>query len=407
MLSRLLIPAVVAGALFCTDVRAQDAPTEAEDVAMAVRGSNAFALDLYRSVYQGDDRNLFLSPFSISAALSMAYAGAEEETAAEMAATLGISLPDERLHAAYRLLYERLVEVPSELAIANALWVDDGFTLRPEYVRLLDEQHGAAAREVQMRGDAAEQINAWTSEQTRGRIGQIVNRSALQDAALVLTNAIYFLGQWDQAFDPARTGEEPFTRADGSRVSAQLMHQRGSFRYAAAPDFQVIELPYEDGALNMTILLPRDHDGLEAMLGDLTIEELDAVLGRLARRDVHLYLPRFEMEHSLSLSDALIAMGMPTAFDEGRADFGGMAELPPSQRLFISDVLHKAFVSVDEEGTEAAAATAVIVGVTSDSVDPPQPVIFRADRPFLFLIRDAGTGSILFTGHVADPAALE
>ena len=241
-----------------------------EDLHRVVRAGNAFALELYRTAIDDATVNAFLSPFSIHAALTVAYAGADGQTASEMAHVLQTDLPSERLHTAYETLYSLLASgEESELAIANALWVARGFELRPEYTEALRTHHGAKAREVDMRSDAADIINTWTSDQTRGCIEEIVSRQAIADAALVLTNAIYFLGSWERAFDPEQTRDEPFTRADGTTDDVPLMHQRGSFRYAELPGLQVIDLPYRDDSLTMTVLLPAEHDGLAALVSDL------------------------------------------------------------------------------------------------------------------------------------------
>ena len=371
-----------------------------------VAGNNQFATDLYARLRE-EPGNLFFSPYSISTALAMTYAGARGDTAEQMAETLRFTAPNEDLHRAMGALVDALNKAgddgPYELAVANALWAQSGYEFLDEYTDLVTESYRAGLQNVDFQ-QAAEQarqaINAWVEEQTNNRIKDLIPAGAIDPLTrLVLTNAIYFKGDWANQFDKDATRDRPFTLAGGDKTDVPMMYQKEDFRYAENEDCQVIELPYEGDDLSMLVLLPRTVGDLPALEAKLSPESLENWTRRMRRREVQLYLPRFTMTSEFSLSGTLAAMGMSDAFAPGRADFSGM---DGTRELFIQAVVHKAFVDVNEEGTEAAAATGVVVGVTS--IGPP-PVVFRADHPFLFLIRDNETGSILFIGRVANPKA--
>ena len=368
-------------------------------------GNTAFAIDLHQRLAQAGE-NLFVSPFSISSALAMTYAGARGDTARQMEEVL--RLGDSGAHEAFAELLanlrEREGEDTYELVVANALWGQDGYEFRPEFLDLLETKYDSAFRPVDFASDpdaVAEMINEWVEEQTQDKIQDLVPPGTLDPLTrLVLANAIYFKAAWMNAFEEEATATEAFTRHDGDTVDADMMRQTEQFLHAEFDGLQVLELPYEGRDLSMIIALPESHDGLPAVEDQFSPEQLDEWLDALEMRQVNLKLPRFEFTTEVTLNDYLQAMGMRDAFLPPEADFTGMT--PEPGELYISDVLHKAFIDVHEEGTEAAAATAVVMRTTAMPVD--EPVEFYADRPFLFLIRDMQTGSILFMGRVADPS---
>lgn len=371
------------------------------DLAELAAGNSAFAADLYQALREQERGNLFYSPYSISSALAMTYAGARGETERQMAATLHYTLPQARLHPAFNALDASLTtqgkEDTFQLHIANALWGQKGFAFLPAFLDTLAENYGAGLRAVDFANavEAARQtINAWVSEQTRDKIKELIKPGVLSpDVRLVLTNAIYFKGKWAAPFEKNSTYDGPFTLPDGGSESVPMMHQTGSFKYAEGEGYQAIELPYRDSDAAMLIVLPRAgrFDEIEAAFSS---ERIAGIASQLAPRSVRLTMPKFTYESEFYLADVLIQMGMPAAF--GDADFSGMTG---KRDLFISEVVHKAFVAVDEEGTEAAAATAVVMKVTAML----EGIEMKVDRPFLFLIRDTRTGTILFAGRVFNP----
>jgi serpin B len=380
-----------------------------EDLSELADGNVAFAFDLYRTL-RGEDGNLFFSPYSISTALAMTYAGAAGNTASQMAASLHFALPADRLHPAvnaYALDLEARADqveegTPFELSIANSLWGQEGFPFLGTFLDLLAENYGAGMRLVDYQDDpegARQAINDWVSDETRDKIKDLIPQGAIDAMTrLVLANAIYFKAGWLDPFEETATGPEPFHLLDGSTVEIPMMHQSESFGYVLGDGFGVIELPYRNGNTSMLILLP-DAGQFEAVEGQLSAEMLTDLLGRMTYGQVNLGLPKFTYESEFNLNQALMELGMTEAFDSDRADFSGM---DGARDLYISDVLHKAFVSVDEQGTEAAAATAVIMELTSAPMGEPIP--FTVDRPFIYLIRDQQSGTVLFLGRVMNPS---
>jgi len=380
----------------------------APDLAEQVGGNSAFAFDLYQALREKDG-NLFYSPYSISLALAMTYAGARGETERQMADALHFVLPQERLHPAFNSLDQALAsrgegaqgkdEQGFRLNVVNAIWGQAGYEFLPAFLDLLAENYGAGLRVLDFASapeKARGTINEWVSEQTEGRIKDLIPQGTLDALTrLVLTNAIYFNAAWANPFEEAATHDGPFHLLDGSEVSVPLMKQTEGFGYAEGEGYQAVELPYDGGELAMVILLPRAGE-FERFESALDAGRVEQIIGSLAYRQVALTMPKFEFESEFGLRDTLAALGMAEAVSE-QADFSGMT----GQRdLFISEVVHKAFVSVDEKGTEAAAATAVIMKLTA-AVE--EPVEVTMDRPFVFLIRDLETGAILFVGRVVEP----
>lgn len=375
-----------------------------------VTGNTRFALDLYGRI-KGDG-NLFFSPYSVSTALAMTYAGARGETEREMADVLGFAGAGARgdepaaraeVARAFAALEDRFAADAETqgytLHVANALWGDRDFPFLDSYVEFVEHHFDAPLTLVDFVRDAEGtrvRINAWVEERTRGRIKNLIPPGTLTpETLLVLTNAIYFKGKWTEQFSPDSTRDAEFRGLSGA-TSVPMMNRKGDYAYYENEEAQVVELPYEGGELSMVVMLPKVEGpaGLEALERALTPENVDAWTGSLREREVAVSIPRFEMTWGTKeLKDALEALGMRRAFDAQAADFSGMSAAGP---LFIGHVLHKAFVEVNEEGTEAAAATAVVM------LKATMPTVFRADRPFVFMIRDRGTGSILFLGRVTD-----
>jgi len=371
------------------------------DLSELVAGNSAFAFDLYHALRE-QPGNLFYSPYSISAALAMTYAGARGETERQMADTLHYTLPQDRLHPAFNALDLALTGADDfTLHIANAIWGQAGHQFLAAFLDTLAQNYGAGLRLLDFVKEpepSRRVINDWVSEQTEQRIQDLIPGGAITpDTRLVLANAIYFKADWLHTFDPERTHDGPFYTLDGGQVTVPLMAlgEPASLAYAQGPGYQAVELPYTGNKMAMLILLP-DAGQFEAFEAALTTQRVAEILDGLERQQVALTMPRFSFESSFGLAQTLAAMGMPAAFSD--ADFAGM---DGGHDLFISDVFHKAFVAVDEAGTEAAAATAVVMKVTAAPVDNVQ---LTADRPFLFLIRDTETDAILFVGRVVDPS---
>ncbi|MBN2678573.1 MAG: serpin family protein [Anaerolineaceae bacterium] len=380
------------------------------DIASVAKGNNAFGWDLFQQL-QSESGNLFYSPYSISSALAMTWAGARGDTETQMAQVLHFNLDQVALHPAFNglmLALDSRAEAEGiepdqafKLNIANALWGQQGFAFLSEFLDTLALNYGAGLYLVDFQNDpegARKDVNDWVARETEEKIKDIVPPGAIDAMTrLVLANAIYFKADWASEFSKDETSDQDFHLVDGSTVSTPTMYQSGSFRYAQGDGVQALELPYAGDQLSMVILLPDDGqlDAFQSGLGATTLDEL---FGKLEYQQVDIHLPKFKYEYSLSLAKALINMGMTDAFDMGAADFSGM---DGERDLYIGDVLHKAFVAVDEAGTEAAAATVVIMKLTA--MLPGDAIEFRVDRPFLFVIRDIPSGAILFVGRVMNP----
>lgn len=398
------------------EVRSQKQRLEEPDVSeealnALVEGNTEFAFELYKKVADGE-KNVFFSPFSISEALAMAYAGAAGDTAEGMAKALHVSADQALVHPAFNALDLHLMSLneqaekdeserpaPLELSIANSIWGQQGYGFKDDFLDTLALNYGAGLQVLDFVGQpdtARDTINEWVEDETKERIKDLLPQGAINaDTRMVLTNAIYFKAGWFHQFQEEVTESGDFTRADDSTVKAELMAQRDHFEFADLGDFKAVELGYGQGEASMLVLLPEDIEAFQQDFGAETLQKVDEAL---ERKYVELTLPRFEFTQTLLLSDILGDLGMAGAFSPA-ADFSNMSE---ENDLFIGDVVHKAFVAVDEEGTEAAAATALMMRTTSM---PPEPVEFRADKPFVFLIRDAETKSVLFMGAVNDPSA--
>jgi len=376
--------------------------TENGDQAAVVPGNTEFALDLYGRL-RSEEGNLFLSPYSISTALAMTYAGARGETARQMADVLHFTLEPARLHPAFGTLEATIHEAGASpgctVSLANALWGQQGDGFLEEFLALNRRCYGAGFHEVDFSGaveEARKTINVWVEEQTEKLIRELLHKGDLDPSpSLVLTNAIYFKGLWKRPFDPQKTADAPFHTDAAHTVTVPMMMQTEAFHVARHDELDVLEMPYGGNRLAMVVLLPTAVDGLPAVEKLLSAKQLERWLSEGRREEfVHVRIPRCKLDFRAGLAGTLKALGMTDAFGRS-ADFSGMN----GQRdLFIGNVIHQAKVDVNEEGTEAAAATAVTM------LKGPPPARFVADHPFLFLIRDTQTGTILFIGRVVNPA---
>ncbi len=351
--------------------------------------------------------NFFFSPASVSTALALAYAGARGETAAQMARTMRFTLPQAELHAAFAAQTAKLTSAGKGpvVRIANRVWAQAGLPVEGDFLGVAKGPYGAGLELANFNGapePARGAINKWVEDQTSGKIKDLLPQGSVTPLTrLVITNAIYFKAQWATPFDKAETASLPFSLGGGAKADAPMMHRLVQAGFAEAGDAQVLELPYDAAGsgrnLSMVVILPKAVDGLGAVERRIAAGDLRAYLGGIAEERVDVTLPRFKMTSEHDLGSTLAAMGMPLAFDAVNADFSGISKAEP---LYITRIAHKAFVEVNEEGTEAAAATGVVIGTRSM---PPPPKVFRADHPFAFLIRDRDTGAVLFMGRVADP----
>jgi len=378
------------------------------DEELLVEWNSAFAFDFYQALREKDG-NLFYSPHSISLALAMTYAGARGETAQQMADTLHFILSQDNLHPAFNNLDIELSKRGEgaqgkddegfRLNIVNAIWGQKDYNFLASFLDVLAENYGAGLRILDFIEETEKSritINDWVSDETEGRIEDLIPQGAIDPATrLVLTNAIYFNAAWLYPFDEAMTADGPFYLLGGGQVTVPMMKLTESFGYTEGEGYQAVELLYDGGELSMVIFLP-EADQFEAFEGALNAQQVDTIIKGLQNTQVTLTMPKFEFDSDFSLKDTLAGMGMPIAFS-GSADFSGMTGSPD---LYIDEVVHKAFVSVDEAGTEAAAATAVIM---KETAMPAQPIEITIDSPFIFLIRDIDTGAILFVGRVLNP----
>ena len=366
--------------------------------------TSRFSFKLYGQILkQTGNKNTFVSPLSVMLALAMTYNGADGTTRQGMAQALemeGMSLED--VNRAFSDLKSALAPADSkiQLKIANSLWARNGFTINPAFIERNKQHYAAEIASLNFADPAAPgTINSWVSRNTEGKIDKIVDRIR-DDDVLLLINAIYFKGQWQVEFEKKNTKPELFRLAGGQQKQLPMMSQSGSYRYYKGKDFQSVALPYGTGKVSMYVFLPDEQKGLNEFEKDLTAENWDIWLNSFRQTPGELMLPRFKVEWELVLNDALKALGMTEAFDPARADFSQIAKVNPVNNLFISQVKHKSWCEVNEEGTEAAAATSV-VGAMTTSVQ--QRFVMKVDRPFFFAIRDNQTGVVLFMGSVTNP----
>ncbi|MCX7608587.1 MAG: serpin family protein [Anaerolineales bacterium] len=384
------------------------------DIQELTAGNTAFAFDLYQQMRRGDNPNLVYSPYSISLAFAMTYAGARGETATQMAQAMHYTLAPERLHPAFNALSldldQRSLEVEGveeadrfQLSLANSLWGQKNWSFLPDYLDLLATHYGAGMRLVDFESApeaARRQINDWVSDQTQKRIRNMIPPGMIDPLTrFVLVNAIYFKATWQFEFDPDKTADRPFYLLNGQTVNVPMMSvdQATPFSYAAGEGWQAVALPYKGGLVEMIVIVP-DQGTFEAFEAEWTAERYNQIVSALQPQMVRLSMPKFKFDNDHNLVALLTTLGMHDAFDPNRADFSG---IDGKRDLYITTALHKAFIATDEKGTEAAAATTIIIGVTSMPID--EGILLTIDRPFFYVIRDVPTGTILFMGRVLDP----
>jgi serpin B len=376
------------------------------DLKVVSQGINKFSFDLYKKLKdKNKEENLLYSPASISITLAMTYAGASGNTEKQMANVLNFTLPQHRIHLAYSKLIENLKSNKDyELNIANALWLQKDYKYLQEFLNIMEKYYKGGFNEVDYKTNpegARRKINDWVSRETKGKIKDILNPGDIKEyTRFVLTNAIYFKGKWQTEFDKKSTKDEDFYLINGQKTKVKMMYQNNIFNYYENDDLQLLEIPYKGNKISMVIILPKvgKFKTVENMMDEKKLQEW---MKSARKKEVVTYIPRFKFTQRFELSENLFEMGMEDAFDEDKVDFSGISG---EKDLYIRNVIHKAFVEVNEEGTEAAAATAVggwlIISLHQEQV---LPIIFNADHPFIFLIRDKETGSILFMGRVMDP----
>jgi serpin B len=386
-------------------ITSQALASERTEMNPLVEANTAFALQLYGKL-RSTEGNLALSPYSISSALAMTYAGARGDTAQQMEQTLHFDPSKTSVHELFGRLDAALkaAQGSNELSIANSLWPQEKYPFREEFLNLLKKDYGATVTPLnyqQAAGPARARINQWVDDKTRHKIAEIIGPRVLNALTrMVLVNAIYFKGTWASTFPASSTKPDEFYARPDTAFTVPFMHKRGQFSYGENDRLQLLALPYIGQDLQMVVLLPSSRDGIGPLESSLTPASLAAWTSGMRNQQVNVALPKFKMSSGFSLAQALEALGLKDAFDPNRADFSGMDGR--AHWLYLSAVLHKAYVEVNEKGTEAAAATAAVVALSSARREEP-PREFRADHPFLFLIRDSTTGSILFMGRVVKP----
>jgi len=378
------------------------------------RDVNDFAVALYGQLRR-EPGNLFFSPFSVRTALAMTLAGARGETASQMRDALGAGSSDEAMHEELAAIVRRLNGTGGsayEITVVNSLWAQEGAPLLAEFLDLIRRHYQGGLSPVDFRRDAERAritINNWVDEQTKRKIQDLIPPGGLSGLTrLVLVNAVYFKGMWGKAFEKELTWDSPFQVREKHSVTTPLMHQMAQVPYMQGPGYQAIDLPYQGGDLSMLALLPDLRDGLEELEERLSPKMLRDCVGGLKAQDVQLGIPRFKLTWGgINVRQQLEALGMNNAFDPSWADFSGLNGASPTdaESLYIAAVFHKAFVEVNELGTEAAAATAVAMPTRSPAPVQRKEPVFHADHPFLFAIRERQSGAILFLGRVTDPTA--
>jgi serpin B len=396
------------------DIQRDTAPqVDSTDQSALVSGNAAFAFDLYHHL-RDQDGNLIYSPYSISVALAMTYAGADGTTAQQIADTLHFTLPQDKLHPAFNALGLALdsrnmtyddpasgeKKTAIQLEIANTLWAQIGFPFKQPFLEMLGRNYDAGVQQtdfINAPESARQAINQWASQKTHDKIQEVVPKGMITpDTRLVLANAIYLNALWQSQFNEDATQDEPFHLLDGSQAQVKMMHQQETFGYASGDGYQAVDLPYMGGQLSMLAIVP-DQDRFTDFESAFDAAHFEQIRTATTPQLINLGIPRFEFETGVDLADTLIEMGMPEAFSN-LANFSGMTD----EGLAISHVPHKAYIKASESGTEAAAVTVVIMDRASVAVD--EPINLTIDRPFLFVLYDHDTGAILFVGRAVNPA---
>ncbi|MBW8017665.1 MAG: serpin family protein [Planctomycetes bacterium] len=370
-----------------------------------IASNNEFAFDMYSRI-KDEESNIFFSPYSISTALAMTYAGANGKTASQMGKALHLTQGQNDVHFAFSQLHDHYNKAGKkgnyQLSVANALWGQKGYNFLDDFINITKQKYGAGLNIVDFANQtekSRKKINTWVEDKTNDKIKNLLPKGTITSLTrLVLTNAIYFKGDWALKFDKKNTKKADFKVSPKKTIKTDMMFMKDKFKFYEDKDLQVIDLPYKGDDLSMMVILPKKAENLAGIEKQLNAEKIKKFSKSLRKRDVMLYLPKFKITWgSFVLNDTLIKMGMKDAFDRN-ADFSGMNG---NKDLYITSVVHKAFVAVDEEGTEAAAATGVVIGLRSI----PKTYTFRADHPFVFMIKDNKIGSILFMGRLSNPEA--
>ena len=403
-ISLLLTVLLVSG---CTRKFGTDSPAQrtyrdltAAEISVVHSGED-FGLQLLKEL-NSPDGNLFISPLSVSMALGMTLNGADGETKSAMQKTLGFeSLSEEEINSSYQSLISLLQSMDEKVVfqIANSIWSRLGFSVEPAFIDINQKYFGAAVRGLDFSSAAAPgTINAWASENTAGKIDKIIDFID-PETMMFLINAIYFNGDWTYEFDKEKTREALFFVSESDQVSCDLMNQQNEFAYLSRSDVQAIDLPYGNGQFSMLVLLPQPEVSIDDVVQNLSPQSINEILSDLAKAKGSLYLPKFKMRYDKSLNDVLASLGMAVAFSPLAADF---TRINKDGGLYISNVTHYSYIDVDEQGTEASAVTVVEIGKTSIG-DPSAGFVMRVDRPFLFLIRESHSNTVLFIGKIVNP----
>jgi serpin B len=411
----IILVIIVAGGLLISRKRSPSPGVKPEEssggssgVANVVEANNQFAFEYYSHLKNRETGNIFFSPFSISSALVMTYEGAREQTAKEMQSVLHFPADDNLRRTEYLKIFNELNKKDKkyELNIANALWAQEDYQFLSDYIDTVEKYYGGKTNNLDFVKDpegSRVTINDWVEKQTKDKIKDLIPQGVINDMTrLVLTNAIYFKGEWVKQFDKENTTDEDFRINENDSVKVPMMQrtdEEAEFNYAENKDLQILEMPYSGEDLSMLILLPKNDD-LAKVENSLSTENLAQWKKDLKKQRVEVFVPKFKFETKYLMTEDLKAMGMPTAFGLG-ADFSGM---DGKKDLFISEVIHQAFVEVNEEGTEAAAATGVVMMLGALPGEETKIPVFRADHPFIFLIQEKNSGNILFIGRVVNPA---
>ena len=394
-----------AGSLNAEKVKEEVKKYDAE-VDSVIKGNTEFALNLYEKL-KGKKGNLFFSPYSISTALAMTYGGARGKTATQMAKTLCFKLDQAQLHPAFAKMEHNINRTSEKRSImiwvANSIWPQDKYQFLGNYTKMLENNYRVIITPVNYKGDlkkVRKQINAWVEKRTNEKIKNLILPGHLSKLTrLTLVNAIYFKGNWASQFNKEHTKDAPFWITPKKSIDVPMMFKKAKFGYDERDSLQILELPYKGREISMFVILPFEKEGLDRLQKNLTVEKLTEWTKHTSTKEVKVYLPKFKVTSQFDLSKTLISMGMVNAFTKNKANFSGMDG--KKKWLYINAVVHKAFVDVNEEGTEAAAATAVAMRALA--LPEPPPVV-RADHPFLFVIRENSKQTILFIGRVVDPS---
>jgi serpin B len=400
------VPSVLAVFAGVPGLHAQDVPANGKNLTAVVNSNNQFALDFYRKINASDaGKNIFVSPYSISTALAMTFEGSRNNTQKEMASVLHFNLPDQERQAGYAALLAETKAGPGKhykLEVANALWGQKDYPFEPAFTSIIGKFYGGGFNSVDYAGDKAgsiHKINIWVEDKTAGKIRDLIHPDDINKLTkLVLTNAIYFKGDWASQFKKDATKDEAFNVSAARKVQVPMMRQTGQFLFVKEDGMAAIELPYVDNELSMIAILP---DGDAKKLGEsLSLDQIQTLRSGMRSQEVDVFLPRFKFETRYLLKPKLSDMGMPEAFNKNLADFTGITG---HKDLYLFQVIHQAMIDVNEEGSEAAAATAVVMN--KKTVQFHLKEVFRADRPFIFMIVQNSTGSILFMGRVSNPVS--